>query len=75
VTLAEPELVDFSFSGEAAKYAAPLVPVLRLALPAEMDGFEVVRLPEKGGFWQQTGISLVRNVVVEDGKVAVVVGR
>jgi hypothetical protein len=75
VTLAEPELVDFSFSGEAAKYAAPLVPVLRLALPAEMDGFEIVKLPEKGGFWQQTGISLVRNVVVEDGKVAVVVGR
>lgn len=74
VTLAEPELVDFAFTGGAAKYAEPLVPVLKVALAAEMDGFEVVRLPEKGGFWQRTGISLVRDVIVEDGKVAIVVG-
>ncbi len=75
VLLADAQLAEFSFSGAASGVVAPLKGVLARALATELRDFELLEIPEGGGWLQKTGAGLVADVIVEGGKVVVVLGR
>jgi hypothetical protein len=74
VALRRAELAEFRFSGAAARVAESLRPIIESELASQMNGYVVFRAPQKADWWTKNGLSLVRDVVVENGQVVVVIG-
>ncbi len=74
VMLRNAQLVELNFSGDAARAASALQPVLAAALAAEMNGYVIYEVPAEGLGWLKAGIGFVRDVYVKDGRVAIGLG-
>ena len=74
VRLRNAQLVELNFSGDTARAAAALQPVLAAALAAEMEGYVIFEVPAEGLGWLKTGVGFVRDVYVTQGRVALALG-
>jgi hypothetical protein len=74
VVLHNAQLAEFGFTGSAARIADSLRPVIESELATQMNGYVVFKMPKNAGWWMKNGLSLVRDVVVENGQVVVVIG-
>lgn len=74
VLLRNAQLVELGFSGDAARAASALQPVLAAALAAELNGYVIYQVPAEGLWWLKAGMGLVRDVYVKDGRVAIGLG-
>lgn len=77
VELTRVRLVSLSGTrpGSQDLLANALLPAIFETMVSPMlEGLEVYQFPEAKNYWQRTGFGLVRDVRVQDGEVAVVVG-
>jgi len=74
LVLENPTLVEFSFAGAAGAVASSLRDVLAEALAAELEGFEVFTFSQGGPWLEESGAKYVKDVVVANGGVVVVIG-
>ena len=74
VRLRNAQLVELTFTGDAARAASALQPVLAAGLAAEMEGYVIFEVPADGLWWLKTGVGFVRDVYVTGGRVALALG-